>query len=221
MTDETRAPGPHWRFIIAIVALAGVWLAMLLLGRGALDRSLYEAIYAGHRPALVIVARVFTALGEPTVLIGAGFLFAVFLWREGRGRFALALLLVILAGRGLSEVQKYWIARARPDLEPHLVIVRTSSFPSGHATSSMIFYLVLALAIAPVGWRRIAAAAAILLSLLIGLSRVMLGVHWPSDVIGGWCFGLLWVLVTLRPAERLFRDRNETAITSPQEGRRQ
>jgi membrane-associated phospholipid phosphatase len=184
--------------------LACVWLAMLLLGRGALDRSIYEALYAGGRPALILVARAFTFLGEPTVLVGAGFLLAAWLWYRGRGRFALGLLLVVLIGRGLSEVQKYWIARARPTLQPHLVIVKTSSFPSGHATSSMIFYLTLALALAPARWRRLAAAAAILLSLLIGTSRVMLGVHWPSDVVGGWSFGLLWVLVTLRPAERLF-----------------
>jgi undecaprenyl-diphosphatase len=111
----------------------------------------------------------------------------------------------VLIGRGLSEIQKYAIARVRPALEPHLVLVRTPSFPSGHATSSMIFYLTLALALAPAGWRRRAAACAILLSLLIGTSRVMLGVHWPSDVIGGWAFGALWVLLTLRPAEQLFR----------------
>jgi len=205
MTDETPR-GAHWRFIAAIVALAAVWLAMLLLGRGALDRNLYESLYAGHRPALVVVARVFTALGEPTVLIGAGFLFAVFLWREGSARFALALLLVILVGRGLSEVQKYWIARARPDLEPHLVVVKTSSFPSGHATSSMIFYLTIAIALtAGTRWQRRAAAAAVLLSLCVGVSRVMLGVHWPSDVVGGWAFGMLWVLLTLRSAERVLR----------------
>lgn len=205
MTDETPH-GAHWRFIAAIVALAAVWLAMLLLGRGALDRNLYESLYAGHWPALVVVARVFTALGEPTVLIGAGFLFAVFLWREGRARFALALLLVILVGRGLSEVQKYWIARARPDLEPHLVVVKTSSFPSGHATSSMIFYLTIAIALtAGTRWQRRAAAAAVLLSLCVGVSRVMLGVHWPSDVVGGWAFGMLWVLLTLRSAERVLR----------------
>jgi undecaprenyl-diphosphatase len=205
MTDETPH-GAHWRFIAAIVALAAVWLAMLLLGRGALDRNLYESLYAGHRPALVVVARVFTALGEPTVLIGAGFLFAVFLWREGSARFALALLLVILVGRGLSEVQKYWIARARPDLEPHLVVVKTSSFPSGHATSSMIFYLTIAIALtAGTPWQRPAAVAAVLLSLCVGVSRVMLGVHWPSDVVGGWAFGMLWVLLTLRSAERVLR----------------
>jgi undecaprenyl-diphosphatase len=202
MTDEPRRP--HWRFIAAIVALAGIWLATLLFGRGSLDRSIYEALYAGHRLGLVVVARIFTALGEPTVLVGAGFIVALWLWWQRRARFALALLLIVLIGRGLTEVQKLWIARARPDLEPHLVIVKTSSFPSGHATSSMIFYLTLALALT--GGRRWlvpAAAAAVLLSICVGVSRVMLGVHWPSDVVGGWAFGLLWVLLTLRPAERL------------------
>ena len=180
---------------------------MLVFGGGPVDRGIYQALYAGGSPALVTVARIFTTLGEPTLLIVAGFLVAGWLWYRQRGRFAVGLLLVILIGRGLSEVQKYWIARARPDVEPHLVVVKTSSFPSGHATSSMIFYLTLALAL--VGhspWRRIATAGAILLSLLIGTSRVMLGVHWPSDVVGGWSFGMLWVLLTLRHAERLFGD---------------
>jgi undecaprenyl-diphosphatase len=209
------------RLALAAAVLASIWLAMLVFGRDALDRSIYQALYSGGRPALILIGRFFTALGDPTVLVVGGFLVGAWLWREGRGRFAAGLLLVILVGRGLTEAQKYWIARARPDIEPHLVVVKTWSFPSGHATSSMIFYLALALAIAPVGWRRIAAAAAILLSLLIGVSRVMLGVHWPSDVIGGWCFGLLWVLVTLHPAERLFRNRNETSITGSQQGRLQ
>jgi undecaprenyl-diphosphatase len=108
-----------------------------------------------------------------------------------------------MMGRGLSEMQKYWVARARPDLDPHLVVVRTSSFPSGHATSSMIFYLTMALALtANTRWHRLAAAGATLLSLAIGTSRVMLGVHWPSDVVGGWAFGMLWVLITLRLAQQ-------------------
>lgn len=193
-----------WR-LAAITALACIWLAMLLFGGSPFDRSIYLTLYAGARPALVMAAHIFTALGEPTVLIVAGFLVAVLLWWRRRGRFAFGLLLVILVGRGLSEVQKFWIGRERPDLEPHLVFVKTPSFPSGHATSSMVFYLTLALALVPSGRRRcIAVLAAVLLSLLIGTSRVMLGVHWPSDVIGGWSFGLLWVMLTLRPIERLF-----------------
>jgi undecaprenyl-diphosphatase len=70
----------------------------------------------------------------------------------------------------------------------------------------MVFYLTLALVLtAGTRWQRPSVIAAALLSLLIGISRVMLGVHWPSDVVGGWAFGMVWVLVTLKPAERLFR----------------
>jgi undecaprenyl-diphosphatase len=206
MIYEARPRRPHWPLVAAIVTLAGTWLAMLLLGRGPLDRMIYEAFYAGHRPALIVIARIFTFLGEPTVLIAAGFLFAAWLWREGRGRLGFALFVVIMLGRGLSEVQKYWIARSRPDIEPHLVAVKTPSFPSGHAASSMVFYLTLALVLtAGTRWQRPSVIAAALLSLLIGISRVMLGVHWPSDVVGGWAFGMVWVLVTLKPAERLFQ----------------
>lgn len=199
-------------YTACVLALACLWLAMLLSGGGALDRSLEQALYAGGRPPLILVARIFTFLGEPTVLVGAGFAVAAWLWYRRRGRFALALLLVILVGRGLTEVQKFAIARGRPTIEPHLVAVKTYSFPSGHATSSMIFYLTLALALSPPPSRRIFAAGAILLSLAIGVSRVMLGVHWPSDVVGGWSFGLLWVLVALPPAERLFGANSRTAL---------
>lgn len=206
MTVPARASAARLRLAITAIALTAIWLAMLLTGRGALDRSLYEALYAGRSAPLVIVARVFTFLGEPTVLIGAGFIVAAWLWWRKHGHLALAMLLVILLGRGLSEVQKFWIARARPTLEPHLVVVKTSSFPSGHAASSMIFYLTLALALtAGTRWHRVAAIGAIILSFFIGLSRVMLGVHWPSDVVGGWAFGALWVLLTLRRAQKVFR----------------
>jgi len=176
---------------------------MLRWGGGALDRQIYEALYAGNRPALLAVARFFTALGEPTVLIGAGVVVAAWLFWRGHRHLPWVLIAIVAIGRALSELQKYWIGRVRPDVEPHLVVVKTSSFPSGHATSSMIFYLTVAMTLT-VGtrWHRPAVAAAVALSLLIGLSRVMLGVHWPSDVVGGWAFGLLWVLLTLRIAQR-------------------
>ena len=179
---------------------------MLRLGGGALDREIYEALYAGHRPAPLLVARIASALGEPTVLIGAGIVIALWLWSKGHRHLPIVLTAIVLIGRALSEAQKYWIARVRPDLEPHLVVVKTSSFPSGHATSSMIFYLTLAFALTSGRrWRWPAVAGAVLLSLLIGISRVMLGVHWPSDVVGGWAFGMLWVLLTLRLAERFVK----------------
>jgi undecaprenyl-diphosphatase len=195
-----------------MAALAAIWLSMLMFGGGQLDRDIYEALYAGHRPLLLRFAHVFTALGEPTVLIGAGIAIALWLWSRGHRHLPIALTAIVLLGRALSEAQKYWIARVRPDMEPHLVVVKTSSFPSGHATSSMIFYLTLALALtSEMRWRGLAVAGAILLSLLIGTSRVMLGVHWPSDVVGGWAFGMLWVLLTLRLAERFVKSYPEPA----------
>ena len=207
MTDQQ----PSWRVSLAVLVLAGIWLAMLLSGDGTADRAIYEALYAGGRPFMLVIARLFTFLGEPTLLVGASAVIALWLWWMGRARAGLMLLAITLTGRALTEAQKYWIARARPDIEPHLVIVKTNSFPSGHATSSMIFYVSLALLLSDARRRTAAISAAILLSLLIGTSRVMLGVHWPSDVIGGWAFGLLWVLATFRPAERLLRSDSETA----------
>jgi undecaprenyl-diphosphatase len=146
------------------------------------------------------------------VLIGAGIVVAIWLFVQGHRHLPLALIAIVAIGRALSEAQKYWIARARPDLETHLVVVKTSSFPSGHATSSMVFYLVLALVLtAGMRLHRVAVVGAVLLSFLIGLSRVMLGVHWPSDVIGGWSFGMLWVLLTLKLAGRFVKGDNLAA----------
>jgi membrane-associated phospholipid phosphatase len=207
MTGPPRSRTHQARFIVAIVALAAIWLEMLVWGGGTLDRQFYELLYSGHLPALAAIAHFFTAFGQSAVLITAAFAATLWLLRVGRTRLAIALLLVTLLGRGMVELQKYSIARVRPDIEPHLVVVKTSSFPSGHATNSMIFCLALALALARgTRWQTPAVAGAILMTLLIGTSRVMLGVHWPSDVIGGWAFGMLWVLLTLRLAERMISD---------------
>jgi membrane-associated phospholipid phosphatase len=205
MTKSKRL-WPNWPTLALSALLAVLWLLMWRYGGGALDQRIYEALYAGQRPLLVTIARVLSDLGDPTVLIVLGFAVALWLWRHQRLRLGGAILAETLIGRGLSEIQNYGIARVRPALEPHLVVVKTSSFPSGHSTSSMIVGLTLALVLAAgTKWLRLCVGIAVLLSLAIGLSRVMLGVHWPSDVIGGWSFGALWVLLTLPLAERMFR----------------
>ena len=137
---------------------------MLLCGGGPLDRTIYEALYAGHRPAMLAVARFLTfsrrADGADRRRRRARI---VAVARRAGAASALVLIAITMLGRGLSEAQKYWIARARPDLEPHLVVVKTQSFPSGHATSSMIFYLTLALALtAGTRWHRVGRGGAVL-----------------------------------------------------------
>ena len=189
------------QFSIVILLLSATWLAMLLLGGGWLDEAIYRALYARDDPLLAGMARFISEAFKPTYLVIAGAAVAALLWWRGRGRYALVVLSLVLVGRGLSVAQKYWIARDRPELEPHLAMVKTTSFPSGHSSNAMIVFLVLAIVLASNSrWRHVAAAAALFMAFVVGLTRVMLGVHWPSDVIGGWTFGALWVLVAMRPA---------------------
>lgn len=204
MTDsERQRRGASYRFAAALIALLGLWLAMLTLGAGNVDRLIYERLYAGDHPVLVTIATAFTYLGEPTFLIVASAALGLWIWFRGQHRLALSVFAITMLARALNELQKMWIGRARPELEAHLVVVKTMSFPSGHSTSAMVFYLTAALALTQGSrWRHVAVGAAVLMAVCVGFSRVMLGVHWPSDVIGGWSFGALWVLLTLRMAER-------------------
>lgn len=212
MRGPARLPTSRTGTAVLAAVLAAIWLVMLVGGAGPLDQRIYEALYVGRYPALVSAARFITFFGEPTVLIIAGVVFALVMWRRGHLRTGLILVAVTMVGRLFSELQKFGVGRVRPALEPHLAVVKSASFPSGHSASSMIFYLTLALVLTRGRrWRPVAAAAAIAMSLLIGLSRVMLGVHWPSDVVGGWCYGLLWVMLTLRIAEYLFRADSRSA----------
>jgi undecaprenyl-diphosphatase len=98
----------------------------------------------------------------------------------------------------MVELQKFIIDRPRPGVSPHLVVVDTASFPSGHAANAMITYLAIGLLL-PVRQRNraIAVGIGLAMALQVGISRVMLGVHWPTDVIGGWAFGLIWLMVCM------------------------
>jgi undecaprenyl-diphosphatase len=204
MIGEKRKRLPSLRVSIAAALLAILWFAMLTVGAGTADDDILRSLYVGGHPVLTAVARALTFFGSAAFLIAIGIGFALLLWVKGRARYGLVVIAVTLVGRGLVEAQKYGIGRLRPVDEVHLVPVSTPSFPSGHAASSMIVYVTLALIFASgTGWRWPAVAGALLFSLCIGISRVMLGVHWPTDVIGGWAFGLLWVLLALPLAERV------------------
>jgi undecaprenyl-diphosphatase len=183
---------------VVLAGLALLWLAMLLLGTGEVDRTLLLALYARDEPWLALAAKGLSYLGTwPTVVV-VTVLGAVWLLYRGKPRSALVLLAASFSGRLLVILEKAYFARLRPEENLRLVEVHYQSFPSGHSANSMIAYLGLALLAAESRThRRVAVGAALLLSFAIGLSRPMLGVHWPSDVIGGWSFGALWFLLIL------------------------
>jgi len=171
----------------------------------ALDRAILTGLRAPADPALPIGPKWLpeamtniTAFGSVTglVLVCAAVIF--FLLLSGRARTALFVFAATFAGIGLAALLKLAYSRPRPTLVPHLVDVTSSSFPSGHAADSAIVYLTLAALLARTvrepALRAYIIGAAILLTLLIGLSRVYLGVHWPSDVVAGWTIGAAWAL---------------------------
>jgi undecaprenyl-diphosphatase len=148
---------------------------------------------------LELAARDITSLGGYPVLILVTLAAIGFLLIVGKRGAALLVLVSIGGGTLLSSGLKELFDRPRPDLVPHAVQVYTLSFPSGHATLSAVTYLTLGALLARVQpERRVKAyllGVAVLLALLIGASRVYLGVHWPTDVLAGWCVGAAWAML--------------------------
>lgn len=145
------------------------------------------------------MTRDFTALGSTGVLLMVTLGVAGFLALSGKRRTALLMVSSIAAASLLSQTLKWGFARPRPDLVPHGAVVYTKSFPSGHAMLSAVVYLTLGALLARVQPRRrvkvYILAVAAFLTVIVGSSRVYLGVHWPTDVLAGWALGAGWALL--------------------------
>jgi undecaprenyl-diphosphatase len=140
-----------------------------------------------------------TALGSATVL-GLTMLAVIgYLLLQGLPRMALFVFVASIGGSLLNSVLKTLFGRPRPDVVPHLREVMSLSFPSGHAMTSAAVYLTLGALLMRISSRRATRwycmAVAALATFLVGLSRVYLGVHYPTDVLAGWMIGLSWALL--------------------------
>jgi undecaprenyl-diphosphatase len=142
-----------------------------------------------------------TGMGSTGVLTVMVLAIAGFLAMTRKGLAALFVLASVAGGVLISQTMKWAYARPRPDLVPHGAEVFTASFPSGHSMMSAVVYLTLGALLARTQPDRAVKAyilaVAVLLTVLVGVSRVYLGVHWPTDVLAGWVLGGLWALVCL------------------------
>lgn len=144
------------------------------------------------------MGRDFTALGGVGVLTALTLSVIGYLLLIQKRQTALTVVLAIGSGILVSLLLKHGFDRPRPDLVPHASHAYTSSFPSGHSMMSAICYLTLATLLASVRkTRRVKIyliSLAALITFAVGLSRVYMGVHWPTDVLGGWLAGSVWAL---------------------------
>jgi undecaprenyl-diphosphatase len=142
------------------------------------------------------MGRDFTALGGVGVLTLLTLATCLYLLLVDRARAAVFTVAAIGSGWLVSNALKMGFDRPRPDLVPHGSIVYTASFPSGHAMMSAVTYLTLAVLLgrAVPSWRLrlFFLLSALFLTTLAGVSRVYLGVHWPTDVVAGWAVGAAW-----------------------------
>jgi membrane-associated phospholipid phosphatase len=147
-----------------------------------------EAIRA-HSPRLTTVAIIITQAGSVYGSIGSGLAATAWLAWRGQRWPAAVLGVTVFAERMIVDGMKLLIDRSRPAFDLHPVVTHSSSFPSGHAGNSMAVFLAIALIAVPRRHRMLGVSLALGASLIVGLTRPYLGVHWPSDVLGGWSLG--------------------------------
>ena len=213
--DLLQWTGRHveaWTLLRLVLVALGVWgfaaIAEEVMegGTHAFDTWLLLALRDAANPQnpygpgwLQEMFRDFTALGGVGILTLITIAVSGFLWMQGNRRSMLLVITAIFSGFIMSSLLKRGFDRPRPDLVPHGSITYTASFPSGHAMLSAVVYLTLAVLVARVqpqrGMKIYLLSVAALLTLMIGVSRVYLGVHWPTDVLAGWAAGASWALL--------------------------
>lgn len=205
--------------ILVAVAAGGLFIFLQLTGEviegdtHAFDEKLLLLLRTTDDPGMPVgpywlshAVNDITALGGVTVLTLMTAMVTVYLILSKRPAIAIFTFLSVVGGWLLSSLLKLGIARLRPEIVPHLVEVHDLSFPSGHAMLSAVTYLTLGALLSRAQPSRITRlyliGVAVFLTFIIGLSRVYLGVHYPTDVLGGWCAGATWALICWLIARR-------------------
>ncbi len=204
------------RSLISIIRLGGLAVAALAMWgfatiaqevlekeTYAFDTSILLYLRSLHSPLRDRVMLAFTSLGEPNLLLALSVSLGIILWVRKHRSEATTIAVAGAGAIGLNILLKQLFARARPQFWERTVEVKFYSFPSGHAMISMVIY----------GWlgyllgsrfpkqRWWIYGLTIILVAVIGLSRLYLGVHWPTDVIAGYTAGLVWLIACIYSLE--------------------
>ena len=214
--------GLHLTVGLFVVLLAGWWFGEIAqdVTRDAATRLLDERVIAWFQdhasPGLTRIARIITALGSVTFLTLAAIVTALALITRGFIYRCLAVIVTMGGGSLLNILLKHFFQRHRPVLENPLVTLSSFGFPSGHTMGATLFYGLLALLVAhSTGWgwshRIFASCCAALLIALVGTSRIYLGAHYLTDVLGALALGLAWLAFCWTGIETVRRWRGRSA----------
>jgi membrane-associated phospholipid phosphatase len=159
------------------------------------DAAILHVLHGIASPALNQVMVIITNTASALAIVSAIILGLIWLLRAGRKNEALGLLFGVGGAALVNGALKLSFQRARPSLWIPIVTEKSYSFPSGHAMMSSALAFSMILLFWKTRWRWYVLAAGVAYTLLVGTSRVYLGVHYPTDVLAGWCVSLVWIML--------------------------
>jgi membrane-associated phospholipid phosphatase len=209
LDDAARSHLRPTTVVAVVVAMLTIASAIAVEVREAAGLTVFDAALANDlrantpRSVLQVIALV-THAGDP-VVVGVATLcvFVALLWRR-HVRLAGAWLATLMGTAIINSALKAWFQRERPLHDHGFIVEHSYSFPSGHASGAMVFYGMLAyvlLVLCPPRWHRTTVVAAVAMITLVGISRILLQVHYFSDVMAGYATGLAWVTLCAGSAE--------------------
>jgi undecaprenyl-diphosphatase len=212
-----------WMLLVVFLIAGLLWIAAaiedeLAQGAGETDRAILMVFRSAADTADPIgprwveeLARDITALGSSGALILLIAASVLFLFLAGQKRDAFVMMAATGGGIAATYILKIAFARSRPDI--HDEYVSSFSFPSGHTVMAAVTYLTLgALFARELPQRKLKVyvmTLAVAVMILVGVSRIYLGVHWPSDVLAGWALGAVWALLCSGNAGRLRKGKRQ------------
>ncbi|MEW4570779.1 phosphatase PAP2 family protein [Tautonia sp. JC769] len=209
-------------FVAILVVVGGGWLFLALADEvvegesDRFDRAVVRMFRTAEDPGDAIggpeieeLVRDLTALGGVAVITLVTASAVGFLVMDRKGHAAILVLVATVGGQLISSGLKAYYDRPRPEIVPHLMHAARGSFPSGHSLLAAVTYLTIGALMAQMVRRRrlkvFIIGVALVITMMVGVSRVYLGVHYPTDVLGGWTLGLIWATLCSLAAQWLQR----------------